>query len=232
MTEADVDVLVLIAHRIELAGLERLALAAGGPPHSAPAQLNGLRVAAAEVGVGLLAAGSGAARALIALRPRAAVLLGSFGAFPGTAALPIGALLVPTELRAIDEASLDGRAAFPSAMPHAVACDAELGEGLAGHASGAARASLATVLAITTDDALARALGERSQCCGENLEAVAVALACSAAGVPFTALLACTNEVGARGRGQWAAEHRGAAAATASVMLAWLAAGAPGLSPA
>jgi hypothetical protein len=123
-------------------------------------------------------------------------------------------------------------------MPHAVHCDPALGAAIAAHAGSdlraelvPSRAALATVLAITTDDALARALGERSQCCGENLEAVAVALACSAARVPFAALLACTNEVGSQGRSQWAAQHRRAADATACALLAWLGAGTPGLPP-
>ena len=221
--------LVLVAHQLELAGFGGVLASETSPTVSPVIERDGLRVGAAVVGVGLLAAGSGAARALIERPARAAVLLGSFGAFPAAGAPPIGSLLVPTELRAIDDASLRGQAAFPGAMPHAARCDTGLGAGLSAHASGAARAALATVLAITTDDALARTLGERSQCCGENLEAVAVALACAAARVPFAALLACTNEVGSQGRSQWAAEHRHAASATASALLAWLAAGAPGL---
>jgi nucleoside phosphorylase len=117
-------------------------------------------------------------------------------------------------------------------MPHAATCTGSLADGLARSAAGCARAPLASVLAITTDDALARGLGERSRCCGENLEGAAVGLACAAAGVPFAALLACTNEVGSRGRAQWAGGHRAAAQATAAALLAWLAAGAPNLPPA
>jgi nucleoside phosphorylase len=114
-------------------------------------------------------------------------------------------------------------------MPHVAVCDRGLAAGLAQSAPNAARGALATTLAVTTDDALARELGERSGCCGENLEGVAVALACAAAAVPFAALLACTNEVGARGRAQWAAGHRAAAHDTAAALITWLAAGAPGL---
>ena len=225
----DADVLVLVAHRLELAGFgSALAVADGAQLSAGTLEHGGLRIRAAEVGVGLASAGSGTARALCALRARGAVLLGSFGAYPGPSALPIGALLVPDEARAIDAAALDGRAAMPDAMGQRAAVDVALASGLAQHA-GAGRGTLATTLAITTDDALARRLGERSGCCAENLEAVAVALACAAARVPFASLLACTNEVGARGRAQWLAGHRAAAATTAQAFTAWLAAGAPGL---
>ena len=118
---------------------------------------------------------------------------------------------------------------MPDAMRQHVTCDPALSEGIARHAPAAERCALATTLAITTDDALARRLGDGSQCCGENLEALAVALACAAAGVRFAGLLACTNEVGSRGRAQWLAGHRGAAVATATAFRSWLAAGAPGL---
>jgi nucleoside phosphorylase len=162
-------------------------------------------------------------------RPRCAILLGSFGAYPGPASLPIGTLLVPTEIHAIDFAALEGRAALPPVMPQRGECDTGLARELARRTSGVARGVLATTLAITTDDALARELGDRSGCCAENLEAVGVALACDAAQVPFVALLGCTNQVGSQGRAQWAAQHGHAARATAAAFLAWLARGAPGL---
>jgi nucleoside phosphorylase len=193
--------------------------------------VHGLRIAAAEVGVGITAAGAGSARALAQAAPRAVVLLGSFGAYPGPASLPIGQLLVPTTVHAIDPAVLQGRAALPDVMAQRSECGAELAAELARSSANVARGALATTLGITTDDELARELGERSACCAENLEAVAVALACDSAQIPFAALLSCTNHVGSLGRAQWAAEHANAARATANALLAWLARGAPGLPP-
>jgi nucleoside phosphorylase len=224
----EIDVLVLVAHRLELAGFDA-ALALDTDEKRESSMLRGVRVTAAEVGVGMPAAAAGTARALARTKPRCAILLGSFGAYPAPASLPIGTLLVPTEIHAIDFAALEGRAALPPVMPQRGECDAALARELARSTAGTARGVLATTLAITTDDALARELGDRSGCCAENLEAVAVALACDAVHVPFAALLGCTNLVGSQGRAQWAAKHGHAARSTATALLAWLARGAPGL---
>jgi futalosine hydrolase len=220
------DVLVVAAHPVELAPL-RAALAGDAGARGA------LRVGTQAVGVGLAVAGAGTARALQSAPARAVVLLGSFGAYPGSP-LRIGSLLSPRDTRLIDEALVTDRAAAPQAMPVQARADAALQQGLgraAGIASsGATSGTLATTAFITTDDALAATLA-RSGCVGENLEAVAVGLACQACGVPWAALLACTNEVGARGRTQWLAEHTRAAAQVCAALLAWLDQGAPGLAP-
>ena len=214
------DVLIAAAHAIELGPL-REALGGEAGPRA------GLRVTTRAVGVGLAAAGAGAARAL-ALHPcRGAVLVGSFGAYPGSCAR-IASLLAPSETRLIDEALLSARAAAPSAMPARARADEALRAGLVAVTPDALDGVLATTAFITTDDALALALGG-SGCVGENLEAVAVGLACEAATVPWAALLACTNDVGARGRAQWLAEHARAAALTSAAVLRWLDRGAPGL---
>ena len=81
---------------------------------------------------------------------------------------------------------------------------------------------LGTTLSITTDDELARALGESTGCDGENLEAIAVAHACMLARIPCAVLVACTNEVGSHGRAAWLAHHAEAARTTARVLEAFL----------
>ena len=53
----------------------------------------------------------------------------------------------------------------------------------------------------------------------------AFANAAVVASVPFAAVLACTNEVGSRGRAEWLQWKDGAAAATSRLVLAWLADG-------
>jgi nucleoside phosphorylase len=61
---------------------------------------------------------------------------------------------------------------------------------------------------VTTGDELAVAMARSTECDVEHLEAYSVALACRAADVPFLAVLAVANEVGSRGREQWAQNHR------------------------
>lgn len=223
LTPRAVDVLIMAAHPLEL---EPLAGTLGARWH---ARLHDLDVAAAAIGVGLAAAGGGAARALIEHAPRAAVLIGSYGVYPAHGELVAARLLVPGRLQALDAAERAGKAAFPAAMSAELAADAALSEALAACGDAVERGALATTLGITTDDALARELGARSGCRGENLEALAVALACEAAGVPFAAALACTNEVGARGRAQWLQHRAVAADAAAGLVLRWLARGAHGV---
>lgn len=65
----------------------------------------------------------------------------------------------------------------------------------------------ATTLSLTTNDDLARVLA-RTGADVEHLETHGVALACAAENVPFIALLAVANAVGARGREEWRAHHR------------------------
>lgn len=214
------DVLIVAAHAVELGPLSE---ALGGEA----GQRAGLRVATRVVGVGLLTAGAGTARALAASPCRGVVLVGSFGAYPGGGAR-IGSLFVPNDTTLIDEALLSARAAAPSAMPVRARAHHALRAELAAAIPDALDGTLATTAFITTDDALAAALA-RSGCVGENLEAVAVGLACEASAVPWAALLACTNDVGARGRAQWLAEHARAAALTSAAVLRWLERGAPGL---
>lgn len=218
-----VDVLLLAAHPLELAPFAQ----AWGP--ALRAEIGGLRVAAASVGVGVFAAGAGAARAIMLERPRKALLVGSYGLYPGRGAFESLRLLIPSRICAVDGATLAGRAAMPDVMRVAVEPARGLAEALAQRAPEAARGTLATTAAITIDDALAAELARASGCDAENLEAIAVALACEDQAIPFAAVLACTNEVGSRGRAQWMQWKDGAAAATSRLVLGWLADGAPQL---
>ena len=224
--QASIDVLIAAAHRVELGPLSATLSAAPGA--SSRAERGGVRFALAEIGVGMTSAGSGMQAALQRVTPRVVVLVGSFGAYPERGA-SIGSLLAPSELVAVEEATLASRAAMPSAMRVRAQTDDAIRTGLLSCAPGAQTGALATTLSITTDDDLAHTLGVRSGCVGENLEALCVAVACEAASVPFAALLACTNEVGGSGRSQWLAEHARAAEQTCAAVLAFLDRGAPGL---
>lgn len=158
------------------------------------------------VGIGLAAAGVGMARALSDERASGrsvsgVVLLGTCGAFPGRG-LVVGDVVVSAGVRLGSAAAARGEGAIPSPMGDVLPCDTSLlrvpGKSV----------QIATTLSVTTSDALAVALAESTACDVEHLEAYAVALACRASGIPFLALLAVANEVGSRGRAQWAEHHR------------------------
>jgi futalosine hydrolase len=159
------------------------------------------------VGIGLVEASLGAARVLAKHRPSEVVLLGTCGAFRGSG-LSIGDVVVGAHILL---SSPTGE--MVEAMPRTIDTDAGLSSRFAG-----ASVTVATTLAITTDDALARLLAERTGAHAEHLEAFAVARACQLAGVAFTVVLGVANHVGARGREEWRAnQQRAGAAACAAV---------------
>ena len=94
--------------------------------------------------------------------------------------------------------------------------------------AGARPADVATTLAITVDDALAREAASVAGCEVEHLEAFGIAAACAQAGVPFGAVLAVANVVGGDARSEWRANHRAAEAAAAAVVRRWLDCRQPG----
>lgn len=163
------------------------------------------------VGIGLVEAALGAARAINAHRtvwgPTEVVLLGTAGAYPGSG-LEIGDVVVGRE---VVLAAASG--ALVEAMPRKIATDASLSACFA-----ARRVVVATTLAITIDDAAARLLAESTGAEVEHLEAFAVARACAAAGVAFTTVLGIANAVGATGRAQWRENHERAAAAACAAI--------------
>lgn len=217
------DVLVLAAHAPELVGL-RTALGEG-----LCGTVASLQVACATVGVGMPASASGTTRALAEHDPRAVVLLGSCGLYPRRIEFRALTPVVASGVRLVDASVLAEHAAFPAPMQLLCSPDSALSDGLAGLDPGCLRGEIATTLAITTDDALAQALGSKSGCAAENLEAYAVALACAAHDLPFACLLVATNAVGSQGRAQWQSYQRSAAERSAELLLQWLAQGARGL---
>jgi nucleoside phosphorylase len=221
----DVDLLVLAAHTPELVGLE----AALGPELSG--QIARVRVACATIGVGLPAAAAGTARRLHEFRPRQVLLLGSCGLYPKQADFQPLWPVVPSEVHLVDGHVLAERAAFPAPIQVVRMPDTRLSDSLASSAPSVLRAAVATTLGITTDDALALSLGERSGCAAENLEAYSVAAACGELGVPFVSLLVATNAVGSSGRAQWRTHQRAAAEHGAQLVLSWVAQAASELLP-
>jgi nucleoside phosphorylase len=224
LPQTPVDILLVAAHAPEFVGLrahlgEQLC-----------GNLRGLTVIAKTIGVGMAVAGAGAANRIQQLSPRAVVLLGSCGVYPcGVEYFPLD-ILVPSRFHLFDPSVAAGKAEFPDPMQTVLDPHPLLTAGLV--ASGGARcrsAPLATTLAITTDDAIARAVHPATGLEAENLELFPVALACRAAEVPFAAVLGVTNVVGSQGRTDWLKYQRDAAVAAAEAFLTWVHNGAQGL---
>jgi futalosine hydrolase len=212
------DLLVVAAFAPELSGFDALL---GGAMR---AEVRGLVIVARPVGIGLVEAAVGTAVQLEALAPRAAVLVGTCGAYPG-AGLSIGDLVASKSTFLVEPAVVEGRAALPDPMSARLDAHALMISSLA--ANGARAADFATTLAITTDDELAARLAAHAAV--EHLEAFAVATACAAKGVPFAAVLGVANSVGSHGRAEWRAHHATAGLAASSHVARWILAGAAGL---
>lgn len=168
------------------------------------------------VGVGLIEAALGAARAVAEVAPREVFLLGSAGVYPRHARrLPIASVAVAGEIVLASSAVAAARAYLPAPMP-------ALAEAPPGPLRRARRAAprvvrVACPLGITRSAALAGRVATSSQAELENLEAFAVARAAMTAGVPWTVLLGVSNVVGPRAHQEWRA-HAGAALAAATAV--------------
>ena len=154
----------------------------------------------AIVGVGPVVAAATAGRLFAENRPKAVVLIGTAGAYPGGPR--VGEVVASSTLGLSWGIAALGRGYVPR-PPEALAGDASLlaRTGLPAH-------RVLTTGAITTDPDLATQLAEDWSV--EHLEAFAVAWTCHAVGVPFLAILGIANEVGPEAHLQWLT-HRNAA---------------------
>jgi nucleoside phosphorylase len=194
--------LVVAAYPPEIEGLsERL-----------PASLARERILSCAVGVGLVEASAGCARALAETRPARLILVGTAGHF-AAAGLATGGVVVA------ERARLVGREAehIPAIMPTEIAADAALAARCA-TILGAPLVTVASPLGVTVSDLEAARL-ERTGAHAEQLECFAVLAAAARAGVVATAILALSNRVGASGSAEWR-QHRQAAEQAALAALA------------
>lgn len=163
------------------------------------------------LGVGVVPAGVAAARLLATDRPDAVVLVGTAGAYGD---VPIGAVVAARRVGLVSGTATLGLGYVPLAPPP-LATDPALRAALA-----LPEADVATLVAITTDPALAGRIGADWQI--EHMEAYGVAAACAAAGVPFVAVLGVTNRVGPAAHAEWKANRdacqRAAVAAVARLV--------------
>ena len=222
-TQRAADLLVVAAHAPEMAGLR---------PYLSDqlvGAIRGLAVRGKAVGLGVASAGPGTARGILALQPRAVLLVGSCGVYPGLAQYRPHDVIVSQRIQLVSHAVNAGKSEFPGPMQTQLECDALLAAGLAAAGGRVFLAPVASTLARTTDDALAASIHPATGCEAENLEAFAVGQACRAADVPFAAVLGVSNIVGSTGHHDWMQFQRAAVNAAAEALVTWVQRGAQGL---
>jgi nucleoside phosphorylase len=185
------------------------------------------------VGIGVVEAAAGAARAIAKHEPDFVLLVGTCGfydrskltgttaaaaAAPKTAPLAIGQVVVLGVTALVDPAVTLGVAATlpPISKLHVADGEllAEVSSSGSSHSGGPALAAVrvATTASLTTSDEVAARLSEQWDV--EHLESAGVATACKAAAVRFGAILGIANRVGSTGRDEWAKHRQSAEQAT------------------
>ncbi len=217
------DLLIVAAHAPDMAGLR---------PHLSDnliGEVRGLRVRGKAVGMGMAAAGPATARGILAVQPRAVLLLGSCGVYPNLSQYRPHDVLVSSRVQLVSHAVMAGRSAFPGPMQTSQDCDPLLGAGLVTGAGRVFLAPVACTLATTIDDAVAARINGSTGCEAENLEVFAIGQACRSAEVPFVAVLGVSNIVGSTGAQDWMQFQRAAVTAAAESIVTWIQRGAQGL---
>lgn len=217
------DLLIVASHAPDLAGMR---------PHLGD-RLTGivgaLRVRSKIVGVGSAIAAAAVARGILAVQPRAVVMIGTCGVYPNLPQYRPHDVVVPTRASLVDHAVLASRASFPDPMQTAVPTHALISAALQRCHPRGHLGPVASPLAQTTDDALATGVPAATGCETENLEAFGIAAACRAAETPFAAVLGVSHIVGSTGRHDWSQFQRDAVNHAASALVAWMHNGAQGL---
>ena len=216
----NVDVLLAAPHAPELEGLESIL----GPTMSATVQ--GIHVVAKTVGLGLPGVAAGTTQRPERYRPRAVILLSTCAAY-GHRGLTPGQVVVAERLVIADAAVLKGWASFPEPMVGEIHTHAGLVGGLT--TAGTRRVSAASSCSLTSDVQLAADIVARLGCDVEHNEVFGVALACAAYQIPFAAVFGVAYEIGPKSQETWRTTHRTATMGAASLIAAWLRAGAVGV---
>ena len=175
------------------------------------------------VGVGVVDAGIGAARAIADVAPDRVIFVGTAGSYVVTGgALPIGTVALPDEAVLCSTATLRAEGYLPAPMVQRAPVAADLLADLRRAAPEAARGNVATLLAITRTASLARRIARATGAVAENLEAFAVARAAARTDVPAAVVLGIANRVGPRAHSEWRRHHEAASKAACQVVWACL----------
>jgi nucleoside phosphorylase len=204
--------LVVAAWAPELRGLGRLAKGGAAP-------------ARAVVGVGLIEAAAGTARLIERQRPRAVVLIGTAGVYPGADVddVALGSAVLVRTMHLASASVARGNAYLPEPLPATATVNSALLDELAA-ATALPICDVACPLAITRAATVAQQLRKATGAALENLEAFAVARAAASVDVPFAAVLGIANRVGPEGHAEWRAHGEKAAAAACAAVRTWVAA--------
>lgn len=221
--EPRTDLLIVAAHAPEMAGLRPYLT------EKLIGTIRGLHVRGKAVGLGMASAGPATARGILAVNPRAVILIGSCGVYPGLPQYRPHDILVSTRLSLISHAVQARRSQWPGPMVTTAECNPLLAAGLASVGGRIFQAPLGCTLAQTVDDNVAASVHPGTGCEAENLEAFSVAMACKAADIPFTSVLGVSNIVGSTGAHDWAQFQRAAVNRAAEVIVTWVQRGAQGL---
>ncbi len=182
-------------------GIDLLVVAAWAPE----LESLGRRLPTRIVGVGLVEAAAGAARALAEMRPTAVVLIGTAGRF-SSAKPQLGDVVVARRIHLASSAVKRGDAYWPAPLPTTLETDARLRRGL----------RLPSV-DVRCPLAISKRASRGTDV--ENLEAFAVGRAAAAARIPFACVLGVANDVGPGGHRQWKTHAADAAAAACEAVL-------------
>ena len=218
-----IDILVLGAHPPALRGL-RAHIGDG-----LNGTIRGLKVTAKAVGVGMAAAGGSAAKRIFQLNPRAVVLLGTCGVYPGLPEYQPHDTLIAERFKLIDHSVAGGHSTFPGPMQTEVSTNTPMVAGLRSHGPRVKVVPVACPLSNTVDDELASQAPAVHGCHAECLEGVAIALAAGLAEAPFTAILGVTHVIGSYGEKDWRKFERQSSIAAAEILVNWIHTGAQGL---
>lgn len=223
MSDGRTDVLVVGASAPDLIGLRQHF------GEGLQGQVRGLIVKSKIVGFGHGVAGATTARGIAALQPRAVVLVGSCGAYPGQAQYQPHDVVVATKVHALDHAVLRGQAEWPTPMTTVFETSAAMVAGLATGRHRTHAVPVASPLAMTTDDAIAARVKGAIGAEAESVDALGIAAAATGANIPFACVLGVANLVGSTGLKDWAQFHREAVVQAAHAVAAWIHNGTPGL---
>lgn len=223
VSDGRTDVLVVAAAAPDLVGL-RAHLG-----ETLEGNVRGLVIRSKVVGFGPGVAGATTARGVAALSPRALVLLGTCGVYPGLSQYQPHDVLVASRVVALDHAVIQGGAEWPTPMSTTFEASAPMVAALSTNRHRTHAAPVASPLALTRSDALASRVTQITGAHAENTDALGVAGAASGASVPFVCVLGVSNIVGSTGRSDWQQFQREAVTQAASAIIAWIHTGAAGL---
>ena len=217
------SVLVVSAFAPELAPLRRR-LRARAKSNGAPSRSMAAKIVCLPVGIGLVEAALGAARAIEQHAPKLVIFVGTGGAY--TRAIQIGTVAIASDVALVSTAVVRGDGYVPAPVPMRQAATSAISRRLVACAQAigcpAAPARVANPLAITNSATLARKIAAQTESTVENLEVFAVARAAHTHRLPFAAVLGIANRVGPSAHQEWLTHQAAASEAACAVVAAYL----------